>query len=292
MIGEEVYSPVEQIHDPLFTSREVQVFIKRDDLIHPFISGNKWRKLKYLLQKASALRKTHLVTFGGAYSNHLLATACAAAKYGFKSTGFVRGEAASNATLDICRLFGMELRFVSRDSYLDKHHLFNTYFSDHEDAFFIDEGGTSAEAVQGCAELIAELNEPYDHIFCAAGTGSTAAGLLKGIHDADHPATLHAVPVLKNGEFIGTAIEKLSGCNRKLVLHTAYHFGGYAKTTPHLLSFISRFASSTGILLDPVYTAKTVYAVYDLIGNGAVAPQSRVLVIHTGGLVGLLGKLG
>ena len=126
----EIYSPVQQIHNKLFDEQGLKVFIKRDDLIHPIISGNKWRKLKYTLKKAAAQNKTRLVTFGGAYSNHLLATAAAAAKFGFKATGIVRGEEIQNDTLFLCRLHGMELIFTDRDSYRDKPALFNKYFGD------------------------------------------------------------------------------------------------------------------------------------------------------------------
>src|SRR5690606_8276610 len=121
---------------PLFTEKKIRVFLKRDDQIHPFISGNKWRKLKYILLKAQAESKNHLVTFGGVWSNHLLATACAAAKFGFKSTGIVRGEDVNTETLFLCRMFGMGLKFVDRDSYRDKQALFKSYFSDDETAAF------------------------------------------------------------------------------------------------------------------------------------------------------------
>src|ERR1700743_669316 len=134
----EIFSPVQQIQDKLFDEKGLKVFIKRDDLIHPIISGNKWRKLKYLLKQAQAENKTHLVTFGGAYSNHLLATAAAAAKFGFKSTGFVRGEEVTNDTLFLCRLHGMNLIFTYRESYRDKPALFDKHFGDDPDAFFID----------------------------------------------------------------------------------------------------------------------------------------------------------
>src|SRR5471030_473340 len=137
----EIFSPVHQINDKLFDERGLKVFIKRDDLIHPIISGNKWRKLKYLLKKAQSVNKTHLVSFGGAYSNHLLATAAAAAKFGFKSTGIVRGEEVINDTLFLCRLHGMNLIFTDRESYRDKPVLFAKYFSGDEQAFFINEGG-------------------------------------------------------------------------------------------------------------------------------------------------------
>src|SRR3978361_2093194 len=137
----EIFSPIHQIQDKLFDEQGLKVFIKRDDLIHPIISGNKWRKLKYLLKQARAENKSHLITFGGAYSNHLLATAAAAAKFGFKATGIVRGEEVTNDTLFLCRLHGMELLFADRESYRDKPALFNKYFADAPDAFFIDEGG-------------------------------------------------------------------------------------------------------------------------------------------------------
>jgi len=171
----EFLSPVQQIKNDLFKKQGLKVFIKRDDLIHPVISGNKWRKLKYILKKARAEKKTHLVTFGGAYSNHLLATAAAAAQFGFKSTGIVRGEQVSNDTLFLCRLHGMNLLFTDRETYRDKAGFFKRYFINDPDAFFIDEGGASAEGARGCSELIDELPGEYDHIFCACGTGTTAA---------------------------------------------------------------------------------------------------------------------
>src|ERR1700748_2175762 len=161
----EIYSPVQQIHDKLFDERDLKLFIKRDDLIHPIISGNKWRKLKYLLKRAQAENKNHLVTFGGAYSNHLLATAAAAAKFGFKATGIVRGEAVQNDTLFLCRLHGMELLFTDRESYRDKPALFKKHFAGNPRAFFIDEGGASAEGAKGCSELVDELKDTYAHIF-------------------------------------------------------------------------------------------------------------------------------
>src|ERR1700744_2054581 len=178
----EIYSPIHQIQDPLFDEQGLSVFIKRDDLIHPIISGNKWRKLKYVLNRAQVEGKHHLVTFGGAYSNHLLATAAAAARFGFKATGFVRGEEVNNDTLFLCRLHGMDLQFIDRDSYRDKQALFQKYFGGDDGAFFIDEGGASAEAAQGCSELVDELTEEYDHLLCACGTGTTAAGIINGLN--------------------------------------------------------------------------------------------------------------
>lgn len=263
--------------------------MKRDDLIDPYISGNKWRKLKYLFKKAEEEKKNHLVTFGGAFSNHLVATAAAASRIGLKSTAFVRGEEVSNEMLMLCKLFGMQLLFIDRESYKDKSSLFNKYFPGDSNAFFIDEGGASEEATIGCAEIIDELTENYDHIFCAAGTGTTAAGLLKGIKENKLNTKLHVVPVLKNGFFIKDEILKYTSDSPNLLFHNDYHFNGYAKTTPELIAFIKNFVGYTGILIDPVYTAKMFYAINDLQRNKVIKSQEKILAIHTGGLLGLFG---
>jgi len=288
-INLKIYSPIHQIKNKLFDEKGIEVFIKRDDLIHPIISGNKWRKLKYLLKKASEENKNHLVTFGGAYSNHLLATAAAAAKFGFKATGIVRGEEVTNDTLFLCRLHGMNLVFTDRESYRDKPALFKKYFGDDIDAMFIDEGGASAEGAQGCSELIDELTETYDHIFCACGTGTTAAGIINGIKQHQLSTQFHAIPVFKNGEFIKNEIERFLTAPIDYQLHTAYHFGGYGKTDERLINFIRQFVAETGILIEPVYTGKVLYALYDLAEAGYFMPGSRVLAIHSGGIWGLLG---
>jgi len=282
-------SPVHQINGPLFTEKGLSVFIKRDDLIHPIISGNKWRKLKYILRKAVSENKTHLVTFGGAFSNHLLATAAAAASFGFKATGIVRGEEVENDTLFLCRLHGMELLFTGRESYRNKPSLFLKYFGDNPEAFFIDEGGACSEGVKGCSELIDELTETYNHIFCACGTGTTAAGIINGISSRHLDTGFHAVPVLKNGRFIKEEIDRFLTAPANYVLHTGYHFGGYGKTTPELIGFVKQFVAATGILIEPVYTGKMLYALYDLAANGHFKPGSRILTIHSGGIWGLLG---
>ncbi|HVW12545.1 MAG TPA: pyridoxal-phosphate dependent enzyme [Mucilaginibacter sp.] len=285
----EIFSPVQQIHDPLFDEQGLNIFIKRDDLIHPLLSGNKWRKLKYPLRLAREQNKAHLVTFGGAYSNHLLATAAAAAKFGFRATGIVRGEEVNNDALFLCRLHGMQLIFTDRESYRDKPALFEKYFAADSDAFFIDEGGASALGTKGVSELVGELAANYDHIFCACGTGTTAAGIINGIGGQSLKMRFHGIPVLKNGEFLRTDINQLLDRPADYDLHTGYHFGGYAKTTNELIAFIKRFVSSTGILIDPVYTGKMLYAIYDLAAKNYFPKGSRILAIHTGGIWGLLG---
>ncbi|WP_316811043.1 1-aminocyclopropane-1-carboxylate deaminase/D-cysteine desulfhydrase [Pedobacter heparinus] len=280
------------IHSPLqslnFFSGH-QVMVKRDDLIDPFISGNKWRKLKYILAEANQNQKTHLVTFGGTYSNHLVAAAAACSRTGLKSTAFVRGEPAENEMLLLCRLYGMQLIFTDRLSYKNKTLLFDQHFGQNQDAFFVDEGGAGAHAVKGCAEIIAELPADIDHLFCAAGTGTTAAGLLKGIQTHQLKTKLHVIPVLKGGDFIADEILKYTGNNDQLTLHTEYHFGGYAKTTPVLIEFIKQFVAHTGLMIDPVYTAKMFYALADLLQNHYFKPNAKIVALHTGGLLGLLG---
>jgi len=284
-VFEKLYSPVEQLSLTPFH----QLFVKRDDLIDPYISGNKWRKLKYIVKKAQLEHKTHLVTFGGAFSNHLVATAALASRAQLKATAFVRGEEVNNEMLLICRLFGMKLIFTDRLSYKNKNHLFQINFGHDENAYFINEGGASAEAVIGCSEVIDELPEVYDHIFCAAGTGTTAAGLLKGIQQHQLSTTLHVIPVLKNGYFIQDEILKYTTHTNHLKLHTEYHFGGYAKTTPGCIEFIKKFTAETGMLIDPVYTAKMFYAIIDLQQKGIIHQEDKILALHTGGLLGILG---
>lgn len=287
MIGLAIHSPVEQIFDPLFTERGVEVFVKRDDMIHPFISGNKWRKLKYILASAESLNQKHLVTFGGAFSNHLLATACAAAKFGFKSTGIVRGESVQNAVLELCKLFGMSLIFIDRLPYRNKPLYFTTHFNNDSEAIFIDEGGAGELGVKGCEELVDELHENYDHIFCSAGTGTTAAGIIKGIGERSIPSKIHVIPVLKNGSFLRAEIQHFT--KHAFEFHPEYHVGGYAKTTAELLAFVQYFCRSTGILIEPVYTGKMFFALFDLIKKDRFPAGSKILAIHTGGLTGILG---
>ena len=285
----EIFSPVHQIRNTLFEQKDISVFVKRDDLIHPIISGNKWRKLKYILKWAVVENKTHLVTFGGAYSNHLLAVAAAAARFGFEATGFVRGEEVDNNVLFLCRLHGMKLIFSDRAAYRDKLTLFNNLFAEDTEAFFIDEGGASPEGAKGCSELVDELPGYYDHIFCACGTGTTAAGIINGLNRHQLKTKFEAVPVFKNGGFMKHGIDKYLETPADYDLHTGYHFGGYGKTDALLIDFIKGFVASTGILIEPVYTGKMLFAVYDLAAKDYFKPGSNILAIHTGGIWGLSG---
>ncbi|HTN21668.1 MAG TPA: pyridoxal-phosphate dependent enzyme [Pelobium sp.] len=291
MIDLAFHSPEEEVFFEPINKHQVRLFLKRDDLIHPFISGNKWRKLKYNLLRAEAEDKTHLITFGGAFSNHILATAAAGAKFNFKTTAFIRGEEADNQILDLCRIFGMNLIFVSREHYQNKKDLYLAHFETDKSAFFIDEGGYGTDAEKGCREIIFELKNSYDYLFCAAGTGATSAGIINGAIENKTTAEINIVPALKGGEFLKQEIDYLLCSPHHYNLHTDYHFGGYAKTTPALIDFIKDFSRKTGILLDPVYTGKTLFAIADLAEKQYFKPHSKILMVHTGGLFGILGML-
>lgn len=286
----QIYSPEQELTLPLYLEKEVNVFIKRDDMIHPFISGNKWRKLKYNLPKLRESGQNKLLTFGGAWSNHLLATSCFGAKYGVGVKAFIRGDEVSNPVLSMCRLFGMELFFVDRERYKNKRKLYEE-MADSSSYYYVDEGGAGVEGVLGCTEIIGELQEQYDHIFCAAGTGTTAAGLALGIMQNKLDSQLHVVPVLKGGGFIRKEIEKHLACVDHVNLHLDYHFGGYAKVKPELIEFIKSYVSTTGIMIEPTYTGKAMFALNDLISKDYFRKGSKILFVHTGGLTGILGML-
>ncbi len=280
----------QELYDPLFEEKEVRVFIKRDDLIHPFVSGNKWRKLRYILKDVQLQGKSHLLTFGGAYSNHLLATACLSAMAGLTSTGIVRGEkpAAINDTLFLCQAFGMKLIYVSREVYKDKDSLAMSLM--RPDTYLIPEGGSSPEALQGCAELVGEFSRPYSHILLAAGTATTATGIAMGIRNQQLSSQVEAIVVLKGAAYLETAFDYVQGHSAlPLNFHHEFSNGGYAKSTPELLAWMYRFIARTGIIIEPVYTAKALKALYQLTEASYFKKNSSILFIHTGGVLGLLG---
>lgn len=278
----------QKIELPLFDQKQVEVWMKRDDLLHPFVSGNKYRKLKYLAQDALQQGKQHLVTFGGAYSNHLVATASAGAALGLKTTAILRGEEEfNNPMLSICRLYGMGFKQVSREEYRNKDAAFAKHFGNDDGVYRIDEGGYSALGAQGCTDIFAELTQTYQHIFCAVGTGTTVAGLING---ANEGTQIHGVVVLKGAEYLKTEIEKLLITPKDFTLHHNFYFGGYGKFDAEIMHFIKEFASQTGMLLDPVYTAKMMLGLQQLILQDYFPKNSKILVIHTGGLWGLTSE--
>jgi 1-aminocyclopropane-1-carboxylate deaminase len=286
----EPYAPFQEISLPSAQEKGIRLLMKREDLSHEHISGNKWRKLKYHLLAAQEQQKKLLVTYGGAYSNHLLATAAAGEKYGFATHAFVRGEQVSNYILDRCLGFGMELQFVSRTEYRDKEMLYAKYFGSNQNAQQIPEGGGGLLGEQGVAEVMTETREWHTlikesklplQLFCSVGTGSTLRGLLKGIEETNLPIKAHGVVVLKGAEAMVEEFSDFESNNYKL--HHSYHFGGYAKSSEALVSYQKKFASQTGILIDHVYEAKMMWAIEDLISHNYFPSGTTLVAMHNGG---------
>lgn len=287
-------TPLQRLVNAATEKAKVQLYIKRDDLIHPTVSGNKWRKLKYNLLDAQASGKGAVLTFGGAYSNHLYATAAAGNASGLKSIGIVRGlelEGKENDTLQFCREQGMQLHFVSREEYRQRH--FEEYLDEiaarFRNPYLIPEGGTTGLALKGVAEMTLEIEEQLgaipDFIATAAGTGGTAAGILSA------GANVLAFPALKGGDFLKEDIYRLlNECAHPgiLTLLTDYHFGGYAKWNSELLAFMQGFRAEFDVQLEQVYTAKMFYGLFDLIQNGFFKAGTKIVAVHTGGLQGLI----
>ncbi|WP_299366511.1 1-aminocyclopropane-1-carboxylate deaminase/D-cysteine desulfhydrase [Winogradskyella sp.] len=277
--------------DELILNTEYEVVIRREDLIHPFISGNKYRKLKYNLEEAKLLGQNTLLTFGGAYSNHIAATAYAGKVYGFSTIGVVRGEELEdkievNPTLKFAKSCEMFFKFVSRERYRQKteHRFLSWLKSELGDFYLIPEGGTNALAVKGCEEILNKNDDKFHFICCCVGTGGTISGLINV--SKKHQKVL-GFPALK-GDFLRQDIRKFV-TKENWDLIDNYHFGGYAKINPELIAFINRFKKTFNVPLDPVYTGKMMYGIFDLMAKGFFPKESKILVIHTGGLQGIEG---
>ena len=270
----------------------IELYIKREDLLHPIISGNKFRKLKYNIQEAKRLGHTTLLTFGGAFSNHILAVAGAGAEFGFKTIGIIRGEEleskiAENTTLAKAQELGMQFYFVSRTAYREKeekafanhlHELFGNFY-------MIPEGGTNELAIKGCEEILTDTDKAYfTHVACAVGTGGTISGL---INSSGQNQQIIGFSSLK-GAFLSDVIRNFV-VKTNWNINDAYHFGGYGKVNDELIQFLNSFYSQAFIPLDPVYTGKMVFGVLDLIQKEYFPPNSKILMIHTGGLQGIKG---
>lgn len=283
-------TPVQEILDPWLDEYIIRLFIKRDDLIDPEISGNKWRKLKYNFIQARAEGYDHMVTFGGAYSNHIAATAAAARRYGFKCTGIIRGDELnhnSNPTLRQAHANGMQLNFISRSEYRLRHDAaWLQNLTTKYRAYLIPEGGTNSLAIRGVGELVDEIHESYDIIVCPVGTGGTLAGIARKLPEQREAI---GIAVLSAIDLVEQEVNELVGSKDNWRIIDDYHFGGYAKVPNELLQFIEHFQQRTGIPLDPVYTGKMMYAIYDMIRNGKFTSNSQIMAIHTGGLQGVAG---
>ncbi len=288
-------APLQRIDPLLAESLPITLYLKRDDLLHPLVSGNKWRKLKYNLIAAQEQGFQTLLTFGGARSNHLYATAAAGQLLGLKTIGVVRGDEPAllnSPTIRFCQAAGMTIHPVSRAAFREKEspdflaHLVQLFGP----AYILPEGGTNDLAIRGTAEIMPEIIEQLgtapDVVCCAVGTGGTVLGL--------------ATSAPPQTEVIGFMALKgwsppLDSAYPNLSYQTAYHFGGYAKTTAELLRFMVDFEVQTGTLIEQVYTAKMLFGVLDLARKGHFKPHPTVVAVHTGGLQGrddiLFGKM-
>jgi 1-aminocyclopropane-1-carboxylate deaminase len=279
-------TPIQEIHDPLLQQAGVRMFIKREDLNHPLVSGNKWWKLKYNLVEARKQGKKILLTFGGAYSNHIFATAAAAHALGFESIGVIRGEETLplNDTLLFATAHGMNLCYVSREDYRlkDQPAFMDLLHEQFGDFYPVPEGGTNALAVQGTTEFAASLGNAFDYLCSPVGTGGTLAGLVNGVSPS---TTVIGFSSLKGGDFLNAEVSRwLKAPHANWEIITSYHFGGYAKVTDALVSFQQKFMDDHAILFDQVYGAKMMFGVFDLVRRSFFERGSKVLVIHTGGL--------
>lgn len=289
-------SPIQRLADPFAEPVDIKLYLKRDDMLHPLVSGNKWRKLKYNLLAARQQGYNALLTFGGAYSNHLFATAAAGQVVGFQTIGIVRGDELAgkplNNTLRFCRETGMYLHFVSRDAYRRKDT--PDFLAELTDQFgpcyLVPEGGTNDLAIQGTAEIIPEivtqLGYTPDYVCCPVGTGGTMAGLAQSASEETKVLGFMALKVPDSLWLSELPASIAKGC-----LVYDYHFGGYARTTPALLNFIRDFEQKNGVLLEQVYTGKLLYGIYDLARQGFFPKGATVIAVHTGGLQGRSNEL-
>ncbi len=282
-------SRVEKIDAQEAINAGISLFVKREDQLHPQLSGNKWRKLKYNLIQAQEEGKKVLLTFGGAYSNHIAAVAEAGTQFNFNTIGIIRGEKPRvlNPTLLEAEKKGMDLVYVSRLAYKNKEIILQDLDLNFSETYIIPEGGTNVLALKGCKEIMDD--NTIDYWCVASGTGGTAAGMITGLERHQH---LIAFPVLK-GKFMKKSIqdllEKAKEEKTNWSIQEDYHFGGYAKYDARLIEFINTFKEKYNIPLDPVYTGKLVFGVFDLIQKGFFRSGSKVMIVHTGGLQGIEG---
>jgi len=283
-------SPLTSVKDKVIQAAGVEVWFKRDDLLHPIISGNKWRKLKYILSHALAQGNDTLVSMGGAYSNHLHALAYVGKLLGLKTIAYVRGEQPKilNPTLRDLKKWGMELRFVSRSDYRQLRSYKGLTMPDLEPRqYWLPEGGAADLALQGVAEIVEEIFLDYDYLMVACGTGTTLAGLIAA---APSKLQLIGVSALKGADFLVNDVNSLlddrqMNCAWQIMLD--YHFGGFGKSDLKLTAFMQKFTAQHEIALEPIYTGKLVFALYDLLNKNYFKSGQRIVVLHTGGLQGV-----
>ena len=287
-------TPLIEIKEDWIEQSGVNLLIKREDLIHPQVSGNKWRKLKYNLIEAHKRSASTLLTFGGAFSNHIYATAAAGKTFSFKTIGIIRGEKPKtlSPTLKFAFEQGMQLNFVSRSAYRDKKEILSQLPYDFSSIYVLPEGGTNSFALKGCAEIVTDTKnaEKIDFWAVSCGTGGTLAGIVQALSKRQKAIGFSAL----KGDFLKKEVEQLlknfgAAHFKNWSINTDYHFGGYAKFNQELVDFINTFKQKHQIQLDPIYTGKMLFGIYDLIKKGYFKKGSTILAVHTGGLQGIEG---
>jgi 1-aminocyclopropane-1-carboxylate deaminase len=279
---------LQELHDEAYKTKELRVSVLRLDLIHPLAGGNKIFKLRYNLERAAASGADTIITCGGAFSNHILATAWTCHSTGFKSIGLIRGEepAVLSDTLLKARELGMQLDFVSRALYRDKPAL-ESYIRERYNEFayyFIPEGGSNEEGIRGCEDIVSTIPVPFDQICLACGTGTTLAGVIRSLKPDQ---TAIGIQVLKGENYIRTEVQKMLPQDRNnWKVYDQFHFGGYAKSTPELDQYCLQFYEKHMIPVEPVYTGKLFYAVEQLAGQNSFRAGSHLVIVHSGGLQG------
>lgn len=281
-------SPLEKVETRWSKKAGIHLFVKRDDLLHPLVSGNKFRKLKYNLVEAKEQRFETILSFGGAYSNHIHALSSACRIHGFKSIGIIRGDEIRplNHTLAHAEKEGMHLRWVSREDYKKKDtpEFIQSLKKKYGEFYLVPEGGTNQTAVKGTAEIIPEIEIPFDYICTPVGTGGTIAGMIRSC--PTHSKVL-GFSALKGDFLIKEVADLLSQTYENWEMNTGFHFGGYAKTKPELWEFIDNFKSETGIQLEAIYNGKMMFGIAQLAKSGFFKTGETVIGLHTGGLQGL-----
>ena len=285
-------TPIQRIEDPLILDCGVKLFVKREDLNHPQMSGNKWHKLKYNLLAAKKEGYKTLLTFGGAFSNHIYATAAAGKQFGFNTIGIIRGEEhlPLNPTLSFAKQMGMEIHYIDRSTYRTKNdpNFIKFLYEKFGNFYLVPEGGTNPLAIKGVSEMITNIKIDFNYICCACGTGGTLAGLITGLKGK---ANALGFSILKGADFLIQNVKELIDSDKlkNWDINLDYHFGGYAKINHQLLKFIERFERINNIVIEPIYTGKMLFGIYDLVQKGFFNKEETIIALHTGGLQGLAG---
>ncbi|MFH7030803.1 MAG: 1-aminocyclopropane-1-carboxylate deaminase/D-cysteine desulfhydrase [Heteroscytonema crispum UTEX LB 1556] len=289
-------SPIEELFDETLTKNQVRLFVKRDDLLHSSVSGNKFRKLKYNFLQIKELGCQRLATCGGAFSNHIYATAAAGKHFGIETIGIIRGERTEplNTTLYFAELCGMKLYFISRSDFRDKSLIIKHIKAEFGDFYFLPEGGSNNLAVRGCMEIVEEIHSQMpsqpDYFCTACGTGGTLAGIIAAAKSSQEIIGFSAL----KGDFLDNDVQNLLHAEKNIQctnwqINDNYCFGGYAKWQPELIDFINNFKLKQCIALDPIYTGKMFFGIFDLLKKGFFRRNTIIAAVHTGGLQGIEG---